>query len=94
MSEAREVDYMSLIDAERSRLKGEIRVLTRERDDARRQALLFVADDLRRAAEAHLKSAAIEGRRLYRKHLADTAHVLIERATFYEQQSQDDTQEP
>lgn len=80
-----EVDWMSLIDAEMSRLKGEIRVLTRERDAARKQALLFVADDLRRAAEAHLKSAAIEGRRLYRKHLTDTATVLIERAAFYEQ---------
>lgn len=81
----KEVDYMSLIDAEMSRLKGEIRVLTRERDAAKRQTLLWVADDLRRAAEAHVKSAAIESRRLYRKHLYDTAAVLIERAAFYEQ---------
>jgi hypothetical protein len=78
---------MSLIDAERSRLKGEIRVLTRERDDARRQALLFVADDLRQCAEAHVKSAGIESRRLYRKHLLDTARVLDERADFYAQES-------
>lgn len=76
---------MSWIDAEMSRLKGEIRVLTRERDAAKEQALLFVADDLRRAAEAHIKSAQIEGRRLYRKHLLETADVLIERAEFYEQ---------
>jgi hypothetical protein len=78
---------MSLIDAERSRLKGEIRVLTRERDAARRNALLFVADDLRRCAEAHVRSASIEGRRLYRKHLLDTARVLDERADFYQQEA-------
>jgi hypothetical protein len=84
-----EEDPMSLIDAEMSRLKGEIRVLTRERSAAKEQALLFVADDLRRAAEAHLKSAAIEGRRLYRKHLTETAHVLLERAEHYEKMSQE-----
>jgi hypothetical protein len=53
--------------------------------EMKRQTLLFVADDLRRTAEAHLKSASIEGRRLYRKHLIQTANVLIEHATSYEQ---------
>jgi hypothetical protein len=81
----------TLGDAEISRLR---RAWIAGRDWARRQAgeaqtLLFVADDLRRAAEAHLKSADIEPRRLYRKHLTETANVLIERAEFYEQQSQE-----
>jgi len=75
---------MSLIDAERSRLKNEIRVLTKERDYIRRQTLLFVADDLRRVAEAHFKSAGIEGRRLHRKHLNDIGKVVLERAVYYE----------
>ena len=49
-----------------------------------RQTLLFVADDLRRTAEAHIKSAAITGKRIERKHLHEIAKVLIERATYYE----------
>jgi hypothetical protein len=68
-------------------LQGEIRVVAREQDDARRQALLFVADDLRQCAERHVKSAGIESRRLYRKHLLDTARVLNERADLYAQES-------
>lgn len=83
-----EVDWMSLIDAEMSRLKGEIRILTRERDKAKEQALLWVADDLRRAAEAHLKTVGITEKRIERKHLTQIADVLIERAKYYEQQSQ------
>lgn len=49
-----------------------------------RQTLLFVADDLRRTAEAHLKSASVEGKRVERKHLREIARVLIERASYYE----------
>jgi hypothetical protein len=79
-----EEDLMSLIDAERSRLKGEIRVLTRERDAVRKETLLFIADDLRRVAEAHFKSAGIEGRRLHRKHLNAIGNVVLERAVYYE----------
>jgi hypothetical protein len=84
----REVDWMSLIDAEMSRLKGEIRILTRERDNAKEQALSWVADDLRRAAEAHIKSIGITEKRIERKHLTQIADVLLERARYYEQQSQ------
>lgn len=85
---------MSLIDAEMSRLRGLLRVTERERDNAKSQTLLWVADDLRRVAEAHIKSAAIEGRRLYRKNLYATAEVLIERAKHYEQQSQGEPARP
>jgi hypothetical protein len=49
-----------------------------------RQTLLFVADDLRRTAEAHIKSAGIAGKRIERKHLHEIAKVLIERAVYYE----------
>ena len=49
-----------------------------------RQTLLWIADDLRRAAEAHLKSVGITGKRIERKHLTEIADVLIERARFYE----------
>ena len=49
-----------------------------------RQTLLFVADDLRRTAEAHIKSAGIAGKRIERKHLNEIAKVLIDRAAYYE----------
>lgn len=49
-----------------------------------RQTLLFVADDLRRTAEAHIKSAGVTGERIKRKHLKEIAKVLIDRAVYYE----------
>lgn len=52
-----------------------------------RQMLLWVADDLRWAAEAHLKSADICGKRIERKHLKQIADALLERARFYERRA-------
>lgn len=49
-----------------------------------RQTLLWIADDLRRAAESFLKSVDINPKRVERKHLNATANVLLERARFYE----------
>lgn len=49
-----------------------------------RQTLLWVADDLRRAAESFRKSVDINPKRVERKHLNATANVLLERARFYE----------
>lgn len=48
------------------------------------RTLLWVASDLRMAAEAHLKSAGVAGKRIERKHLAEIADVLLERARCYE----------
>lgn len=52
-----------------------------------RQTLLWIADDLRRVAEAHLKSMDVSPKRIDRKHLKQIADVLLERARFYERQS-------
>jgi hypothetical protein len=83
MGETQEVDYMSLIDAEISRLKALLRVAERERDVAKVKTFAFVAADLRQAAEAYTKSAAIAGKRIERKHLAEIAAVLNERADYF-----------
>lgn len=52
------------------------------------QTLLWVADDLRRVAEAHFKQAEVTGKRIDRKHLISTGNVLVERAQHYEKASQ------
>lgn len=52
-----------------------------------RQTLLWVADDLRRTAEAFLKSADINPKRIERKHLKATASTLVERAREYERRA-------
>lgn len=72
---------MSLIDAVKRSRQIEIRL---QRDAVRRQTLRFIADDLRRVAEAYSKSAGIEPRRLYRKNYLGIADVLIGRAAYYE----------
>lgn len=58
--EVMEGDPMSMISAEMSRLKGEIRVLTRERDEARAER-----DDLREQIQAvqELREAALDKER-------------------------------
>lgn len=52
------------------------------------QTLLWVADDLRRTAEAHFKQADITAKRIERKYLRATGSVLIGRAIYYETVSQ------
>jgi hypothetical protein len=83
MADTQEVDYMSLIDAEMSRLKSLLRVTERERDAARDSTIAFVVGDLRQAAESYTKSAAIASKRIERKHLTAIASVLNERASYY-----------
>lgn len=52
-----------------------------------RQTLLWIADDLRRVAESHLKRMDINPKRIERKHLKQIADVLLERARHYERRA-------
>ena len=52
-----------------------------------RQTLLWIADDLRRTAESHLKSMDVNPKRIERKHLKQIADVLLERARCYERRA-------